>query len=109
MKAKDIHNLEDLRKAKTELKARMKQSDQSLQSGWVYSTLDNLFSGKKKESKPISPALDSGTLNALHFLGKQQGGGLAGTLARILPAVAAVAVPFLIRFATKWVQKRFRA
>lgn len=106
---KDIHTLQDLKQAKQELKLRIRESDNALKSGLIYSTLNRLFSGKKTGQKPISPVLDSGTLNALRFLGSKERSGLAKTAGSVLPLVAAVAVPLLARFAVKWVQKKFGA
>lgn len=103
---KDIHTLQDLKQAKQELKLRIRQSDNALKSGLIYSMLNRLFSGKKTGQKPLSPVWDSGTLNALRFLGSKERSGFTKTAGRVLPLVAAIAVPVLARFAVKWVQKK---
>ena len=107
---RDIHTLQDLKQAKQELKLRIRQSDNALKSGLIYSMLNRLFSGKKTGQKtgqkPLSPVWDSGTLNALRFLGSKERSGFAKTAGRVLPLVAAIAVPVLARFAVKWVQKK---
>lgn len=108
MRTKDINNLADLRKVKTEMKARMKEADENLQDGWLFSTLNGLF-GKNKGSRAISPALDSGTLGAMKFLGSQQQGRFGEIISRALPIATTIAAPLLVRFATKWIQRRFRA
>lgn len=108
MRTKDINSLAELRQAKAELKVRMKEADEEIQEGWIFSTLNGLF-GKPKSSQGISPVLDSGTLGAIKFLGSQQKGQFGKIISRALPIVTTIATPLLVRFAKKWVQKRFGA
>lgn len=102
MKLKDINSLAQLRAAKAELKLKMKRTDEKAKNSFVYSTINKLF-GSKSDSASHSAVLDSGTFDAIQFLGSQNKSGLAKP---ILSTIVAIAVPILARFAVKWLKKK---
>lgn len=104
MKTKDINTLAQLRQAKKDLKLNMKRADQDISGNFIYSTINNLLSGKNK--KHTSPILDEGTLNAINFVAAEEKKIKVGKVpALILSVAAAIAVPILTKKVIKKLKK----
>ncbi len=71
MRTKDINTLQQLRQAKTDLKLKMKQADQSMNDSFIYAGLNKLFGGNKRKTNFNPVVMDEGTENSMRFLASQ--------------------------------------
>lgn len=68
MKTKHIDSLEDLRKAKRELKMKMKLADQKAKNGFLYSTVNKLFNSVETNNSIQNSTIGSNVNSSLNFL-----------------------------------------
>ena len=99
MDIKNINNLADLRAAKKELKLKMAMEEQEAKQGFLYSTVNKLFSKIEDTSLVQNSTVGSGVHNTLSFLSDKAESKfqLNKTTKTILSIAIAIAVPILTK------------
>jgi len=108
MKTKDINNLADLRQAKKELKLKMARADEEAKNGFLYSTINKLFSKVEDNSVVQNTALGAGVSSALNFLSDQAQNrfNMGRTAKTVLSIAVIVAAPVIAKKVQELIDKK---
>lgn len=71
MKTKKINSLKELRQAKRELKWEMARADREAKDGFLYKTVNNLFTKIESNSQIQTTPVGNGVNSTLNFLSHQ--------------------------------------
>lgn len=109
MKTKHINTLADLRQAKKELKERMRSADQEAQEGFLYSTVNKLFSGIENNSYVHRSPIGSGVNNVLNFLSTQAQNRfqLSNTAKSLISIGIVIAAPLIAKKVQGFIDRKF--
>lgn len=103
MRTKHIDTLAQLRQAKNDLKLKIKATDKAMEDNIIYSLLDKLLGGKKKNKSSV----DITTENNLRFLASQNEKSKFLMVGKsILSLAMALAVPILAQKAAKLLKNK---
>lgn len=99
MKTKDIHNLADLRQAKKELKLKMARADEEAKNGFLYSTVNKLFSKVEDHSAVQNTTVGAGVSSALNFVSNQAQNrfNMGKTAKTVLSIAVVIAAPIIAK------------
>lgn len=105
---KHINNLEQLRAAKRELKLRMAREDREAQEGFLYSTVNKLFSKVENNATTQSTPVGNGVHSALNFLSNQAQSrfNMGSTAKSILSIGIVIAAPIIARKIQELIDKK---
>lgn len=108
MKTKDINNLGDLRQAKKELKLKMARADEEAKNGFLYSTINKLFSKVEDNSLVQNTTLGAGVSSALNFLSDkaQNRFNMSKTAKTVLSIAVVVAAPVIAKKVQELIDKK---
>lgn len=108
MKTKDINSLADLRQAKRELKLKMAKADREAQDGFLYKTVNKLFSKVEDDSHIQNTPVGNGVHSALNFLSNQADNrfNLGKTGKTVLSIAIAVAAPIIAKKVQELIDKK---
>lgn len=107
-KMKHINNLQELRAAKRELKLKMARQDKEAQEGFLYSTVNKLFSKVENNASTQSTPVGSGVHTALNFLSNQAQNRfqLGPTAKSIISIGIVIAAPIIAKKLQELIDKR---
>ena len=107
-KMKHINNLQQLRAAKKELKLKMAREDKEAQEGFLYSTVNKLFSKVENNASAQSTPIGSGVHTALNFLSNQAQNRfqLGSTAKSIISIGIVIAAPIIAKKLQELIDKR---
>lgn len=105
---KHINNLQDLRAAKRELKVKMAREERDAQDGFLYSSLNKLFSKVENNASSQSGPVGNSVHSALNFISNQtQSRFNLGTTAKSLISIGiAIAAPIIAKKVQELIDKR---
>lgn len=105
---KHINNLEQLRAAKRELKLKMAREDREAQEGFLYSTVNKLFSKVENNASSQSTLVGNGVHSALNFLSNQAQNrlNLGSTAKSIISIGIVIAAPIIAKKIQELIDKR---
>ena len=108
MKTKDINNLNDLRRAKRELKLKMARADEEAKDGFVYKTVNSLFNKIEDSSDVQMTPIGSGVNSALSFLSGQVQNrfNMGKTAKTILSIAVVVAAPIIAKKVQEFIDNK---
>jgi len=108
MKTKDINNLADLRQAKKELKLKMARADEEAKNGFLYSTINKLFSKVEDNSAVQNTTLGAGVSSALNFLSDkaQSRFNMSKTAKTVFSIAVVVAAPIIAKKVQELIDKK---
>lgn len=103
---KNIKNLEDLRKAKQELKTQIAKNDANTKKNFLYNSVNKLFS--TVETKTNHSLVGSGVNGTLHYLSKKASHKmhLGKTGQTILSLAIIVATPIIAKKIQHFIDKK---
>jgi|SRR5690606_30958982 hypothetical protein len=98
-KLKHINNLEQLRAAKRELKLKMAREDREAKDGFLYSTINNLFSKVESNASAQNGPVGNSVHSALNFLSNQAQNrfNLGSTAKSLISIGVVIAAPIIAR------------
>jgi hypothetical protein len=107
-KLKHINNLEQLRAAKRDLKLKMAREDREAQDGFLYSTVNKLFSKVENNASSQSTPVGNGVHSALNFLSNQAQTrfNLGSTAKSLISIGVVIAAPIIARKLQELIDKR---
>lgn len=108
MRLSEIQNLEDLRRAKRELKAEMNRSDLKAKNSFLFSTLGGLVNNVSKNSLLQNSPIGSGVNKTLGFLSNtvQNRFQLNGTAKTLLSTAVLILTPVIAKKIQDLIDKR---
>lgn len=103
-----INNLEQLRAAKRELKLRMAREDREAKDGFLYSSINKLFSKVEDNANSTSTPVGNGVHSALNFISNQAQSrfNLSTTAKSIISIGIVIAAPIIARKIQELIDKR---
>ncbi len=108
MKTKDINTLADLRQAKKELKLKMTRADENAKEGFLYSTVNKLFSKVEDNSAVHNTTVGAGVSSALNFLSDkaQSRFHMSKTAKTVLSIAMVVAAPIIAKKVQEFIDRK---
>lgn len=105
---KNIKNLEDLRKAKKELKSQIAKNDANTKKSFLYNSVNKLFSTVETKTKTNHSLVGSGVNGTLHYLSKKASHKmhLGKTGQTILSLAIIVATPIIAKKIQHFIDKK---
>lgn len=106
---KEINTLAQLREAKKVLKYRMKSADEEAKDGFIYKTVNKLFSKVEDNSTTFQTPVGSGVNTALNFISNQAQNRfkMGKTAQTILSIAVVVAAPIIAKKIQDMIDDKF--